>query len=99
MNELTLITGATGVAGAEVARALLEQGPPVRAFARDPDRALRLLGDDAELAVGDFADLASLRAALAGAHALVLSCADDPRRVEWEGAALRPPAAPRGQRG
>jgi uncharacterized protein YbjT (DUF2867 family)/predicted ester cyclase len=86
--KLTLITGATGVAGAEVARALLEQGRPVRAFVRDPDRARRLLGDDVQLAVGDFADPASLRAALAGAHTLVLSCADDPRRVEWETAAL-----------
>jgi uncharacterized protein YbjT (DUF2867 family) len=41
-----------------------------------------------ELAVGDFADPASVRAALEGADALLLSCADDPRRVGWETAAI-----------
>src|SRR4051794_15388045 len=88
MNEFTLVTGATGIAGAEVVRALLSEDRPVRAFVRDAAKARELLGDAAELAVGDFADAASLRAALAGAGALVLSCADDPRRVAWEAAAL-----------
>jgi uncharacterized protein YbjT (DUF2867 family)/predicted ester cyclase len=88
MTELTLVTGATGVAGAEVVRALRDQRRPVRAFVRDPATARRRLGDDVELAAGDFADPASLRAALAGAGALVLSCADDPRRVDWEAAAI-----------
>src|SRR4029077_19914565 len=45
------------------------------------------------LAVGDFADAASVRAALEGADALLLSCADDPRRVGWETAAIDAAAA------
>src|SRR4029077_10865633 len=45
------------------------------------------------LAVGDFADAASVRAALEGADVLLLSCADDPRRVGWEKAALDAAAA------
>ena len=34
-----LVTGATGKAGGEVVRTLLERGVPVRALVRDPDRA------------------------------------------------------------
>src|SRR5690349_15523309 len=82
MTELTLVTGATGVAGAEVVRALLAQGRPVRAFVRDPAKARRLFGDAVEVATGD------LRSALTGAGALVLSGPDDPRRVAWESAAI-----------
>jgi uncharacterized protein YbjT (DUF2867 family) len=47
-----------------------------------------VLGGDVELAVGDFADLRSVRAAVEGADALLLSCADDPGRVGWETAAI-----------
>jgi uncharacterized protein YbjT (DUF2867 family) len=71
-----------------VVRALIARGERVRAFVRDPGRARHVLGEDAELAVGDFADPASVRAALEGADALLLSCADDPRRVGWEAAAI-----------
>jgi uncharacterized protein YbjT (DUF2867 family) len=46
------------------------------------------LGGEVELAVGDFADLRSVRAAVEGADALLLSCADDPGRVGWETAAI-----------
>lgn len=82
MTELTLITGATGVAGSEVVRALLAQGRPVRVFVRDAAKARRLFGDAVEVATGD------LRGALTGAGALVLSGPDDPRRVAWECAAI-----------
>ena len=37
---------------------------------------------------GDLADPRSVRAALDGADALFLSCADDPRRVGWETSAI-----------
>jgi uncharacterized protein YbjT (DUF2867 family) len=85
---MILVTGATGIAGSEVVRALTARGAPVRAFVRDAGRARERLGDGVELATGDLADGESLRAALAGAGAVVLSCADDPRRVEWEKAAV-----------
>jgi uncharacterized protein YbjT (DUF2867 family) len=90
---MILVTGATGNAGAEVVRELRRRGALARAFVRDAQKARRLLGDEAELVVGDFADAHSVRAALEGVDAVVLSCADDPRRVEWETAAIDAAAA------
>lgn len=90
---MIVVTGATGIAGSEVVRALARRGAPLRAFVRDPGRALDLLGDGVELAHGDLADALSVRAALEGADALLLSCADDPRRVGWETAAIDAAAA------
>lgn len=81
---MILVTGATGTAGSEVVRALRARGARVRAFVRDAEKARQLLGHDVELAVGDFADPSSVRAALESAEAMLLSCADDPRRVGWE---------------
>ena len=60
---------------------------------RDPERARKQLGDAVDIAAGDFQDLTSLRAALDGVEQLVLSCADDPRRVAWETAAVDAAAA------
>ena len=85
---MIVVTGASGNAGSRVVRALGARGERVRAFVHDPGRARDVLGGDVELAVGDFADPASVRAALEGADALLLSCADDPRRVGWETAAI-----------
>ena len=81
---MILVTGATGKAGSEVVRALLGRGERVRAFVRDPEKARGLFGSEAEVVLGDFADPQSVRAALHDVQQLVLSCADDPRRVEWE---------------
>jgi uncharacterized protein YbjT (DUF2867 family) len=92
-EQMILVTGATGNAGAQVVRALVEEGQEVRAFVRDADKGYALFGDAVELAVGDFAAPQSVRAALAGAKALFLSCADDPRRVDWETAAIDAAAA------
>jgi uncharacterized protein YbjT (DUF2867 family) len=85
---MIVVTGATGQAGSEVVRALAARGDRVRAFVRDPGPARRKLGEGVELAVGDLADPRSVRAALDGAEALFLSCADDPRRVGWETSAI-----------
>jgi uncharacterized protein YbjT (DUF2867 family) len=90
---MILVTGATGNAGAEVVRALVREGHEVRAFVRDADKGYALFGDAVELALGDFAEPQSVRAALAGAKVLFLSCADDPRRVGWETAAIDAAAA------
>jgi uncharacterized protein YbjT (DUF2867 family) len=65
----------------------------VRAFVRYPGKARDKLGENVELAVGDFADTGSVCAALEGADALLLSCADDPRRVGWETATIDAAAA------
>jgi len=90
---MILVTGATGIAGSEVVRAVRRRGERVRAFVRDPQRAREKLGDEIELAVGDFADPRSVRAALEGVDDVVLSCADDPRRVAWETSAIDAAAA------
>jgi uncharacterized protein YbjT (DUF2867 family) len=55
---------------------------------RDREKARDKLGENVELAAGDLADPRSVRAALDGADALFLSCADDPRRVGWETSAI-----------
>ena len=90
---MILVTGATGTTGSEVVRALTARAGRVRAFVRNAEKARRKLGLSAELAIGDFADPQSLRAALEGTDALFLSCADDPRRVGWETAAIDAAAA------
>jgi uncharacterized protein YbjT (DUF2867 family) len=81
---MILVTGATGHAGSEIVRALLEHGHGVRAFVRDLVKGHRLFGDTVELALGDFTDPRAVRAALDGAEDVVLSGPDDPRRVAWE---------------
>ena len=90
---MILVTGATGNAGSQVVRHLRVRGAQVRAFVRDPDTARERLGEGVELARGDFADPESVRAALDGIDDVVLSCADDPRRVEWETGAIDAAAA------
>lgn len=68
-NSLVLVTGAAGKTGEPVVRQLRERGVPVRALVRRLDHrseALEALG--AEVVVGDFFDVASLRSAVSGAE-------------------------------
>jgi uncharacterized protein YbjT (DUF2867 family) len=81
---MILVTAAMGNAGSEVVRVLRRRGAPVRAFVRDTAEARRRVGDNVELAQGDFADPNSVREALDGVDAVFLSGPDDPRRVGWE---------------
>lgn len=90
---MILVTGATGNAGSQVVRALHGREAVVRAFVRDAENGRRLFSDEVELAVGDFADASSVRDALEGVDAMLLSCADDPRRVGWETSAIDAAAA------
>lgn len=90
---MILVTGATGNVGSQVVRAVSERGGQVRALVRDADKARERIGEDIELAIGDFADPRSVGAALDGVEQMFLSCADDPRRVEWETRAIDAAAA------
>jgi len=60
---------------------------------RDRAKARNLFDDEVELAIGDFADPSSVRAALEGVDGVLLSGADDPRRVGWETSAIDAAAA------
>ncbi len=68
MNNATiLVTGATGKTGSATAESLLLNGSLVRALARKQDeRTDRLQALGAEVVFGDFHDLDTIRAALAG---------------------------------
>jgi len=67
-----LITGATGDVGSKVVEHLLKRGDRPRVFVRDAEKARSRFGDRVEVFVGDLADAASLKAALAGADELFL---------------------------
>jgi uncharacterized protein YbjT (DUF2867 family) len=84
-----LVTGATGNVGSAVVRELRERGVPVRAFVRDPAR----VAGGVEVAVGDFDDPGSIRAAMEGVGRVFLSSADGPRKAEHEAAVIDAAAA------
>ncbi|MGF1469298.1 MAG: NmrA family NAD(P)-binding protein [Sandaracinaceae bacterium] len=66
-RPLVLITGATGKTGAPTLELLRERGARVRALVRTrDDRSARLAALGAQVVVGDFLDLRSMRAALDG---------------------------------
>jgi uncharacterized protein YbjT (DUF2867 family) len=83
-----LVTGATGTVGRHVVRALQDRGLEPRAFVRDPAQAADVLGPDVELAVGDFADRASLDRALEGVARVFVSCGNVPGQVGHECTAI-----------
>jgi nucleoside-diphosphate-sugar epimerase len=80
VTKVNVITGATGLLGSHVAEQLIARGERVRALVRPKSDTsfLRTLG--VELAVGDLADVASIRRAVEGAD-VVYHCAA--RVGEW----------------
>lgn len=92
--DTVLVTGATGNVGAKVVAELRRRGLPVRAFVRDAAKAAALFGDGdgngngngggVELVVGDFADAASVRRAVAGVDGVFLACSNLPQQVAYE---------------
>src|SRR3954466_15153469 len=81
---MILVTGATGTSGVEIVRALLALAERPRVLARDPEKAANLLGDDVEIARGDFTDPASLEAAMEGVERALLLTVSAPTVVEHE---------------
>lgn len=67
-----LVTGATGRLGQLVVERLVGLKRPVRIFTRRPEVALDLFGSTVEIAIGEFADAASLESAVRGAERLLL---------------------------
>ncbi len=66
-KPLILVTGSTGKTGTPVVQQLLKRNYPVRAFVRRLDeRSQHLSGLGAEVVVGDFYDLRSVRDAMKG---------------------------------
>ena len=70
-KKIILVTGATGAQGGSVAKTLLRQGKfDVRIFTRDDTspRAISLQHGGAEIAIGDFEDVESLKKAMEGVY-------------------------------
>ena len=72
----TLVTGASGFIGSAVVRRLLAEGRSVRVLVRAGSDRRNLDGLPVEIAIGDLARPASLRAAAAGCRALYHVAAD-----------------------
>ena len=67
------VAGATGQTGRRVVKQLVERGIPVRAMARDRQKAASVLPSEAEIVVGDVLQPQSLKEAIA--DSTVLFCA------------------------
>lgn len=72
----TLLTGATGFVGSSVLRCLVEAGHSVRVMIRASSDRRNLDGVKCEIVLGDLAEPASLKAAVAGCEAVFHVAAD-----------------------
>lgn len=72
-NELVVVTGASGRIGRRLAYRLAAEGAQQRLVVRSPDRAPELPGTETEVAISPgYSDVASMRAAFAGAGTVFL---------------------------
>lgn len=63
-EQFTLVTGATGLVGYNIVKALLARGRSVRALVRSIEKGQRLLPAECELVQGDITDKASIEVAM-----------------------------------
>jgi uncharacterized protein YbjT (DUF2867 family) len=85
---MILVTGATGTFGSRTVGRLAAAGHRVRALVRRPEKAEAIRGPNVELAVGDFDQPATLRAAVAGVEAVFLVSPMDPALASRERAVV-----------
>ena len=71
MSETVFVTGATGLAGANVCKLLIERGDHVRALARDGADTGPLVAMGVEVVTGDVTDADDVRRAATGADAAI----------------------------
>jgi dihydroflavonol-4-reductase len=71
VTQTVLVTGATGLAGANVCQQLLERGDEVRALARAGADTTPLAAMGVEIATGDITEAGDVRAAAAGCDAAI----------------------------
>jgi dihydroflavonol-4-reductase len=71
MSETVLVTGATGLAGANVCKQLVERGDHVRALARSGADTEPLTALGVEVVAGDITDADDVRRAAAGSQAAI----------------------------
>lgn len=83
MKADILVAGATGNIGQALLMELSGRNMHSRALARDIDKARTLLGDKVELVQGDYADAASLEAALAGVRKAFVATPVHPDSTQW----------------
>src|SRR5205823_14416651 len=74
MDNLNVVTGATGLLGSHVAEQLIRRGERVRAMVRPSSDTTLLRSLGVELVTGDLLDAAAVRQALTGAG-VVYHCA------------------------
>jgi dihydroflavonol-4-reductase len=75
-DDLTLVTGASGFVGSAVARALQARGTPLRLLVRASSPRKNLEGLEAEVVVGDMADVSAMAVAMHGVRHLFHVAAD-----------------------
>lgn len=84
-----LMIGGHGMLGRPVARVLVSEGFRVRAMAREPDRAARLLPDEVEVVRGDLQSMEDIRRAADGVDAITVNLSttrpDSPFQPERDG--------------
>ena len=88
MPKTALITGATGTVGSLLVRTLASAGVRPRAFVRDGAKARDLLGDDADIVVGDLADPDAVRDGLTDVDAFFLACGNVGDQIALECGAI-----------
>ncbi len=71
MTQTVLVTGATGLAGANICKRLIERGDAVRALARDTADTAPLAALGVEIVTGDVTDPDSVRRAATGSDAAI----------------------------